>query len=178
MAAGSIPAYGYLLQAFTLMKFNPLPPLEEVRKYLDYDPETGDIVWINPTYRLPRSGTAAGSPATSGHIRIRFSGTSYAAHRLAWLLHTGEDPGDMQIDHIDRDRANNRFSNLRLATNKSNTDNQEALGYFFHKRSGKWLAQVTHWGKNIYLGLYDCPLLARLAYEDKKRELCGEFSPV
>ena len=92
---------------------------------------------------------------------------------------TGQDPGEFEIDHIDRDKSNNRFSNLRLAERKNNNDNVSGKkGIRFIEDRGKWIAQVRHHGKMIYFGCHDCPLMARLAYIDGKRSLAGEFSPV
>ena len=177
MAAGSIPAYGYLSQAFSSMKFKPLPPLEEVRKYLSYDPESGEFTWLKFSGSKP-PGSAAGSIRNNSYLVIALHGTDYVAHRLAWLLVTGSDPGSLRVDHRDHNGLNNRFDNLRLATAKQNADNQRAKGFSLDKHSGKYHAYVRHHGRLHSLGHHDCPLIARLAYEDKKRELCGEFSPV
>ena len=45
------------------------------------------------------------------------------AHRVAWCLHQGTDPGHLMVDHIDRNRSNNRASNLRLVDPKGNRAN-------------------------------------------------------
>ena len=175
MAAGSIPAYGYLLQAFTLMKFKPLPPLEEVRKHLDYDPATGNFLWKHSRGRSP-AGSNAGSINDRGYLLIRIDGMKYHAHRLAWLLLTGKDPGQSEVDHINRLRDDNSGTNLRIVDHQCNQNNTTGKG--FYKFRGQYRARVRHDGKEYALGYFDCPLLARLAYEEKKSELCGEYSPV
>jgi hypothetical protein len=177
VAAGSIPAYGYLLQACLTMKSKPLPPLEEVRKYLDYDPETGIFTW-----KISRCGVTAGDragfPSNSRHRSIGVCGSTYLEHRLAWYLVTEQDPAGLHVDHKDRNPSNNRINNLRLATQSQNGKNTLGKGVYYDKHRGKYMASIKHNGKQLTIGRFDCPLIARLAYEDKKRELCGEFSPV
>ena len=154
-----------------------MPPLEEVRKYLDYDPETGLFNWIQSPCNGIKEGQPAGCVSLSGYKVIRFNSFLYRANRLAWFWMTGNDPGNSLVDHKDRDRSNDKFSNLRLAQRSQNNTNRSGAG-IRQKLSGKWAAAVRHSGKQHYLGCFDCPLLARLAYEEKKRELCGEYSPV
>lgn len=74
--------------------------------------------------RVPRAGSKL--PTGYWAVPIKGHGTYYA-HRLVWALRHGRDPGDMQIDHRDRDRGNNRPSNLRLATPTQNAHNTDAL---------------------------------------------------
>lgn len=46
-------------------------------------------------------------------------------HRLVWETFNGEIPTDMEIDHIDRDKSNNKLSNLRCVSHKENCQNRE-----------------------------------------------------
>jgi hypothetical protein len=76
---------------------------------------------------------------------------------VAWYLHTGEDPGNLQIDHIDRNRSNNKFSNLCLANstedNLNNDTNKSKTGIkgVYVSASG-FYAQISLKGKNYHLG--------------------------
>jgi len=155
-----------------------LPPLDELKKKLDYDPKSGEFTWAVSSGPR-RKGSTAGSRDNDGYTVICFDYQHYFAHRLAWLYEHGTDPGVFSIDHKDGCKTNNRIDNLRLATHPQNHWNRtSAKGITFSKRDKKWLARVMVAGVEKHLGSFDCPLIARLAYEDKKRELCGEFSPV
>lgn len=100
---------------------------EIVRELLDYNPETGvftwrprDRKWFNTdriwnSWNAKLAGKPAGTPHRSGYIWIGLNGKLLAAHRLAFLWMAGAWP-TRQVDHRDRDRANNRWTNLRDAT--------------------------------------------------------------
>ncbi len=154
-----------------------MPP--EIKEYLKYQPNTGELIWIKQPSRGAKVGDIAGTLNKQGYISITFRSKQYRSHRLAYFLHYGVDPNDKEVDHINGDRSDNRISNLRLANRSQNGSNQsQAKGIRYRKAEGKWLAKVVHKGIEYHLGLFDCPLMARLAYVDMKRELCGEYSPV
>jgi hypothetical protein len=77
------------------------------------------------------------------------------------------DNPKIQIDHINRNPADNRVENLRLATKQQQMFNRNAKGYFL-TRSGKYEASICVDGKSIYLGTYKNPEEAHQAYLDAK----------
>ena len=161
------------------MKSKPLPSRDRVKELLDYNPETGVFTWkVNRNNRQAKAGSTAGCYDKTTGVRIRVDKQECKAHRLAWLYVHGEDPGPLYVDHINRDNSDNRLSNLRLATHQQNLMNQDCKGYFWESTRQKFRAMITVDYKHIYLGDFDCPLLARLAYIDAKRKYNGEFSPV
>lgn len=155
------------------MKAKKLPALDIVKQALNYDPETGEFSWAKT-----KSGRKqkVGSVSPQGYLRICFGGKSYMASRLAWLLHYGEDPGEMCVDHINRDRQDNRISNLRLCSHQQNSANIRWKGICFIKGINKWRATVRV-RKQLKTHTVDCPLIAHLWYVDKRAELTGEFTP-
>jgi hypothetical protein len=152
--------------------------LERLKEILSYDPETGFFTNLSTRKRAP-IGATAGSTGKNGYIEIGIDGRSYLAHRLAWFYMTGEWPP--QVDHKDRDRANNAFSNLRAADNAQNQMNRKATsrsgykGVTWHD-CGKWMAQIHIEKKHIYLGLFETALDAHRAYCETALKHFGEFA--
>jgi hypothetical protein len=87
-------------------------------------------------------------------------------HQFAFYTHHGYLPNC--IDHIDRNRENNKIDNLREASHNENTKNTLGRGYYLHSQTGKYCAQVTHNYKHLSLGCYDTEQEARQAYLDYK----------
>ena len=160
----------------------PLPSQARLRELLDYDPLTGGLVW-----KFGRGGEAAGSPACyrmAKYLGICVDYEKYVAHRVIWVWMTGEDPGDMEIDHIDRDPRNNRWDNLRLADvgqNRSNVAarNKTGLPKGVFPSSAKcesYFARIQRNGKKHYLGTFNTPEEAHEAYCQAAAHLHGEFA--
>ena len=103
-----------------MTKPRKLPPLEHVREVLAYCPDTGALTWRVNRAANALAGSAAGSPTGNGYIRVQLGRHHYRAHRLAWYLHHGTDPGPLLVDHINRDRSDNRACNLRLVDARGN----------------------------------------------------------
>jgi hypothetical protein len=159
----------------------PLAGLEDV---LRYEPGTGKFFWLVARPRKTKAGDPAGHLNKASYIEIRYNHITYQAHRIAWYLHTGKDPCPLDIDHINGDRADNRISNLRLATPAQNAKNQPKKqgttstykGVSWYKRHRKWQAQIRVDGQSIYLGYYNNELDAHLAYCAAAARLHGEFA--
>jgi hypothetical protein len=158
---------------------------ERVRQLLDYNPETGKFTWRHPRHGA-RTGKAAGTRTRHGYNQLCIDGKSYRASRVAWLWMTGEWPPHL-IDHINRDRADDRWSNLRSATTTENNRNQglrqnNRTGYrgvCFTEGRYRAMLQYKRNGRcgGIFLGLFDTPQEAAAAYNAKAREVYGEFAP-
>lgn len=93
----------------------------EVRDLLRHEPSTGLFFWKKDIPTKIRAGMRAGSIDRQGYVVIVIRYRNYSAHRLAWLLMTGEWP--RQVDHQNNIRSDNRWSNLRVATNSQNQMN-------------------------------------------------------
>lgn len=102
-------------------------------------------------------------------------------HRVIWTFFYGEIPKDKQIDHINRDKLDNRLCNLRLANNSQNVVNRSQTKTKVNSKykgvhktaSGKWQAQIWYNNKNYALGSFDTEEEAALAYNQKAREMQG-----
>ena len=155
----------------------------ELLKILRYDPSDGCFYW-NTSRPKVRVGQKAGHLHHKGYINLEIKGKHYAAHRLAWFYVTGSMPTH-QIDHINCDKSDNRFVNLREATNGQNrantkTNNPHGLKgvrYLPWISAGKrcWQASIRHNKKSIYLGCFHTKEEAHFAYCAAARDLHGEF---
>lgn len=108
----------------------PSGPLthEELLRNLSYDEESGFMTWI---LSGPRRvvGCRAGYLHGSGYRKITLCGTEWFEHRLIWFWMTGSVPSsEMQVDHINLKRDDNRWSNLRLVDQGTNLANSPRYG--------------------------------------------------
>jgi len=160
----------------------------KVRNLLDYNPQTGALVWkvdvkVGRGRVAIKAGTEAGHVRSDGQRIVGIDGKEYRAHRLIWLHVYGEWPNG-EVDHINVDRTDNRLANLRLATRRQNQANMKRCaqntsgfkGVCFDKARGKWMAYVASKGKRIYLGRYSSPEAAHLAYCKAADRIYGEFA--
>ena len=135
---------------------------ERLRELFHYDPLTGVFTRLVSTASNARAGDVAGTLMQIGYLLIGIQGKSYLAHRLAWLFVHGEWPKD-QIDHINRDRTDNRICNLREATIKQNQRNLSKScnntsgvpGVHWRSDRAKWWALIESDGQKHYLGMFN-----------------------
>lgn len=126
---------------------------QEVRRLLSYDPMTGIFTWAIPTGDRVKAGQKAGR-VNHGYISIKVNKREYGAHRLAWLYVHGAWPnGD--IDHINRDKSDNRIANLRQATRAQNLQNRQYAGAYWYSPRKKWRVNIRVDGKRLWIGDYN-----------------------
>ena len=148
-----------------------LPPAEVVWERFEYNPLTGTL-YRRKTGRRSKLGEF-GCVSTLGYREGMLDRKMYKAHRLIWLWVTGEDPGAMEVDHIDRNRLNNAWNNLRkVPANKqswnTNCYSNNQLGVRGVKAipgTSKFQARIRIHGKLINLGSYNNIEDASAAYE-------------
>lgn len=126
----------------------------EIIARLCYDLETGKV-------RRTRDGVELRNVAKNGYLRGRVCGELHYVHRLVVLCMTGDWPS-ADVDHIDGDRSNNRWVNLRAATRAENLQNRSATtksasgvrNVYFDKPSGKWQVKVMRSGRSKSFGYF------------------------
>jgi hypothetical protein len=156
----------------------------ELREWLEYDPETGEFYWLKcsqPRWAHLVGKRAGGQQGRARSITVR--GRAYLEHRLAWLWMTGEWPAD-QVDHIDLDRSNNRWANLRQATGAQNCWNHRVRrdsttglkGVLTVKKGLRFTARITAHNRNYYLGCFKTAEEAHEAYCRAVKQFHGDFA--
>lgn len=156
-----------------------LPPPELLRKLLSYDPETGKLFWLKrpddmfasvrrtqqheaKIWNAKWAGCEAFTASKDGYKIGSIFGILLRAHRVIWAMKTERWP-DGEIDHINGDKSDNRFCNLRLVSRSINQRNRRIqinntsgyTGVVFDKRRKKWIAQIGINKTNKYLGQFD-----------------------
>ncbi len=116
-------------------------------------------------------GRRVGSINGAGYRHFTYQHKLYLEHRVIWLMFNGPIPRGLQIDHINRDRSDNRLENLRLVTPQVNQRNRGAKGYSWDKQKGKWKARAVHNGKCVHIGHFEEEEKARKAYDLWRKEV-------
>jgi hypothetical protein len=161
---------------------------ERLWDVLSYAPETGIFLWKSRdggdrhTKRWNRkyAGEVAGHVSKRGYRIISIDGLNHRAPRLARLFITGEHP-KAEVDHISRERANDKYDNLRPASQVQNQMNRMAQrnnklgikGVYWYK--GKYAATISDGEKRRHLGRFSTKQEAIAAYNKAAAVLHGEF---
>mgnify|MGYP000993633837 CR=1 FL=1 len=118
-----------------------------------------------------------------GTNRYYFVALSRNGECYRWHVHTlvavaflGAKPERYDVDHIDRDRLNNRAANLRYVTRCKNLHNVVAVGCVKIGRTGRWRARIKHMYKTQHLGYFSTEAEAHAAYLAAKEKLMAEIS--
>ena len=168
------------------MTFQDLPPIDEFRKILRYDHQSGFFFWkLRPEkfgfWNAKYANKKAGGKDAEGYIKIKAHGKKVSAHRMAWAFVYGDWPKS-EIDHINQDRSDNRISNLRMNVGSGNWRNTKRCGgsskfrgVYKAKGVGKWGSRIKVNGKTKHLGTFDNEKDAAMAYDAAAKKLHGAF---
>lgn len=176
------------------MRFAPLPPVETLRELVSYDPDTGKLTWnfrkrsffTSDREYLRWNNRYAGKAAFAyktrgGYLSGAIFKRLYLAHRVAWKIYTGDEPG-LILDHINGDRTDNRIANLREATFEQNVGNRfpnadstsRYRGVAWCKRDKRWIAYCA----SRVIGRFQNETEAAAAYNTAAIAHYGEFAKI
>jgi hypothetical protein len=138
-----------------------LPTQARLQELFYYDAATG-VFTRRVSRGTAKEGAVAGSVHCTGYVYIRVDGVDYKAHRLAWVYHYGTQPADL-LDHINRNKADNRIDNLREATHAQNQQNKKTYannlsgikGVSWYPLRRKWRVRIQHNKQSILVGFFD-----------------------
>jgi len=102
----------------------------------------------------------SGSDNGRGYKKVRIKGKSFFVHRIiAKLFIPNDNPKYTQVDHLNRDKSDNRVENLRWVSNQMNCQNKSnqslhGLGVYFDERSKTFSVSFRIDGKNKHFGSF------------------------
>jgi hypothetical protein len=139
---------------------------EYLRSILDYSPNTGTFTWLKRSdvkkeWNTRWAGRVAGVSLVTGYKAIGILSKKHLCHRLAFLYMEGFMPE--QVDHINGNRADNMWLNLRAVDNYINSRNQKLRntntsghnGVYWCKRRSLWYVRIGLQGKNLHGGYFN-----------------------
>lgn len=141
------------------------PNVEKLSSYFDY--RDGKLYWKVDRGGTAKVGTEAGTYSPDGYVRVWVDGELFLAHRVIWKMLKGQDAAQ-RLDHIDRNKANNKIENLRETSHSLNILNSSAKGYFYCKKRKKFHARIGIGGKKVSIGFFNTEEEAASHYQEFK----------
>jgi len=132
---------------------------KELRDVFDYF--DGYLYWkIKPSVSISIGDKAGTKKGAKGYERVMYKKSTYLIHRVVWVWHGNALDENLEIDHINRDRGDNRIENLRQITKVKNLENQKCNMVCYCpsvKSKNKWKAYTkqTSTNKQTHLGYYE-----------------------
>jgi len=131
---------------------------ERLKELFHYDPDTGLFTRLKTTGQRAFIGSVPLVKNSNGYLVVGIDYKTYKQHRLAYLYMTGVNPD--QIDHIDQNRLNNKWVNLRntnhLGNNRNKTKDHRntsgVMGVGWNKPNRNWVSYIKVNSKLIHLG--------------------------
>ena len=125
---------------------------KDVKQFVYY--KDGQIYWKS-------SNKLAGTKTKDGYIKVQINKIPYFAHRLVWCLVNKSIPVDKQIDHINRNKSDNRIENLRLVDVRANALNKKCKSSNtgirgVSKDRNYYKVSFTIKGKSVHVGNFKC----------------------
>jgi hypothetical protein len=133
---------------------------QRIAELLEYDPTSGCLTWKVTRSRKALVGSIAGSVTRKGYRAVTIDGKPYLVHRLVWYYVYGYWP--IEIDHIDRNKLNNKIDNLREVDRCTNNQNKPVYatntsgtpGIHWHRPTNRWEVIIQRNNTKHYLGTF------------------------
>lgn len=155
------------------------PTQADLAAAFHFDLENGRLFWKEHRHRPDLIGKEAGFADNYGYVRVCVKRRKYLRSHLIFCAVTGRWP-ERQVDHRNRNRSDDRPSNLREVEHSENMWNRTPMSRDLPMgvtaKDGKFIAKIMHNRKLHYLGRFKTPEQAQAAYQSKRTELYGEYA--
>jgi hypothetical protein len=129
---------------------------KRLKELMHYNPDTGIFTRLKRTAMRQKVGEIVGVKCKKGYLKCGIDNKEYTLHRLAFLYMTDKFPKG-HVDHIDQDKTNNSWNNLREVTGSENLKNMSKskanksgfTGVFWDKSKNRWVAHICVDRKHI-----------------------------
>ena len=139
----------------------------------EYFPNTGEILNKRSYGKAVKGAYAGSNNKKLGYKMLWLNRKLQYAHRLIWETYRGVIPDGFQVDHIDGNGFNNKLSNLRVVSHKTNGRNQKMKSTNKSGVTGvsrtsynTWQARITVNRKSLHLGCFADKISAINARKD------------
>lgn len=124
-----------------------------------------------------KAGDVVGTRHSEGYLQVRVDGVWGYVHRIAYALMIGNYP-EKEIDHVNGDRTNNKWCNLRAVSHAENMQNRPRAAHSTQPFKGvrqsptkdKWVARIGVNKKEKYLGTFATAQAANAAYKKAAKQ--------
>ena len=155
---------------------------DELHRLFEYFPDGSIRRRISVNNHGALAGCLCGCPNKGGYLRTTFDGKLRYNHHIIWAMHRGSWP--VMLDHINRNRQDNRIENLRECTPSQNAFNQKLQtnnttgikGVTWRKDRQKYRARCVVQNAEIFIGHFDTIEEAKKAIQEHRIVLHGEFA--
>lgn len=161
-----------------MARYKELPDLNLLNYMFEYNKETGEIRRKVALSNKVRVGDLVGTN-NCGYLYVSINYRMYAVHRICYIMGGGILTSELQIDHLNHLRSDNRFCNLRAVNDTNNATNQKIrsnnksgyIGVCWNQLNQKWRARINYMGKQIEVGSFDDLESAYIARNKKADDL-------
>lgn len=137
-----------------------LPNTDILKELFHYNEKTGELIRKTTTSSNAKKGDIVLGFCKKGYRRVRLFGENHYAHRIAWKIFYNQEPPEF-LDHVNRDKSDNRIENLRFSNpslngmNRKKQSNNTSGFTGVTKHRSKWAAGIRLNGKQKSLGVYE-----------------------
>lgn len=152
------------------------PSTKELRNIFNY--VDGFLYWkIKPAACVAVGDLAGTEKGANGYVRVKYKKSIYLAHRIIWIWHGNNLNEGLEIDHINKNKKDNRIENLRQVTRAKNLENKNGKMICYCpsvKSKKKWKAYTKQnsTAQQIHLGYYETKEKALEALKNNERRYC------